>query len=172
MSQVGTSTYPIVRGNCSPISGSDHGGRLPVIFEGGYHSYSKGVTDHIQREFLIVCDPVQVPQFLFEAGYGSPRFPERAGLIGVTQPRRVAAVSTARRVAEELDTPLGAAVGYQVRTGGQQGRGGWHSSDLLKGMPAPWQRGRPPTRTRRQLSSCPGSALRGSSRKGFALEAL
>lgn len=60
-------------------------------------------------------DVVQVPQFLFEAGYGSPRFPERAGLIGVTQPRRVAAVSTARRVAEELDTSLGAAVGYQVR---------------------------------------------------------
>lgn len=56
----------------------------------------------------------QVPQFLYEAGYGSARFPERAGLIGVTQPRRVAAVSTARRVAEELDTPLGSAVGYQV----------------------------------------------------------
>ncbi len=35
-------------------------------------------------------------------------------MIGVTQPRRVAAVSTATRVADELDTPLGSVVGYQV----------------------------------------------------------
>lgn len=38
----------------------------------------------------------QVPQFLYEYGFGA------AGLIGVTQPRRVAAVSTAERVAAEL----------------------------------------------------------------------
>ena len=35
-------------------------------------------------------------------------------MIGVTQPRRVAAVSTATRVADELDTRLGSVVGYQV----------------------------------------------------------
>ena len=35
-------------------------------------------------------------------------------MIGVTQPRRVAAVSTATRVADELDTGLGKVVGYQV----------------------------------------------------------
>lgn len=35
-------------------------------------------------------------------------------MIGVTQPRRVAAVSTAERVADELNTPLGSVVGYQV----------------------------------------------------------
>jgi len=52
---------------------------------------------------------------LYEAGYGSPLFPERAGVVGVTQPRRVAAVSTATRVAEELGTRLGDVVGYQVR---------------------------------------------------------
>lgn len=57
---------------------------------------------------------MQVPQFLYEAGYGCPTFPERAGMIGVTQPRRVAAVSTATRVADELDTSLGQVVGYQV----------------------------------------------------------
>jgi HrpA-like RNA helicase len=48
-----------------------------------------------------------VPQFLLEAGYGCKDFPEKAGTIGVTQPRRVAAISTAERVAAEL--------GQQVR---------------------------------------------------------
>jgi ATP-dependent helicase HrpA len=36
-------------------------------------------------------------------------------MIGCTQPRRIAARAVARRVAEELNTSLGAAVGYQVR---------------------------------------------------------
>lgn len=57
---------------------------------------------------------MQVPQFLYEAGYGCSSFPERAGMIGVTQPRRVAAVSTATRVADELDTSVAKVVGYQV----------------------------------------------------------
>lgn len=55
-----------------------------------------------------------MPQFLYEAGYGSRLYPERAGLIGVTQPRRVAAIAAATRVAEELDCPVGGAVGYQA----------------------------------------------------------
>ncbi|GLC69391.1 hypothetical protein PLESTF_000824800 [Pleodorina starrii] len=57
----------------------------------------------------------QVPQFLLEAGYGCRDFPEKAGAVGITQPRRVAAVSTAQRVAEELGCDIGEAVGYQVR---------------------------------------------------------
>ena len=36
-------------------------------------------------------------------------------MIGCTQPRRIAARAVARRVAEELQVPLGGAVGYQVR---------------------------------------------------------
>ncbi|OCH91848.1 P-loop containing nucleoside triphosphate hydrolase protein [Obba rivulosa] len=55
----------------------------------------------------------QVPQFLFEAGYGSPGT-ENPGMIGVTQPRRVAAMSMASRVAQELG--LGSSrVSYQIR---------------------------------------------------------
>ena len=50
----------------------------------------------------------QVPQFLYEAGFGAD-----CGLIGVTQPRRIAAMSMSRRVGEELDQPTH--VGYQVR---------------------------------------------------------
>ncbi len=67
---------------------------------------------------------LQVPQFLYEAGFGCRLFPERAGAVGVTQPRRVAAISTAERVADELDSKLGAVVGYQVRQGMRQGAAG------------------------------------------------
>ncbi|EXJ87615.1 hypothetical protein A1O3_04576 [Capronia epimyces CBS 606.96] len=55
----------------------------------------------------------QLPQFLFEAGYGSPEGPT-PGLIGITQPRRVAAVSMAKRVATELGQ-YGDRVAYQIR---------------------------------------------------------
>lgn len=57
----------------------------------------------------------QVPQFLLEAGFGCRDFPERAGLVGVTQPRRVAATSTAVRVAREVGSLVGGVVGHQVR---------------------------------------------------------
>lgn len=55
----------------------------------------------------------QVPQFLYEAGYGSPNGPT-PGMIGVTQPRRVAAVSMAKRVSDELGDAPGK-VSYQIR---------------------------------------------------------
>uniref|UniRef100_A0A8C3UFW6 RNA helicase n=1 Tax=Catharus ustulatus TaxID=91951 RepID=A0A8C3UFW6_CATUS len=51
----------------------------------------------------------QLPQYLYEAGIGHP------GVIAVTQPRRVAAVTLAARVAEEKRTELGKLVGYTVR---------------------------------------------------------
>lgn len=57
----------------------------------------------------------QVPQFLYEAGYGST--PGRSGMIGVTQPRRVAAIAMAQRVAAELGVTCGrgGAVAHQIR---------------------------------------------------------
>lgn len=51
----------------------------------------------------------QLPKICLELGRGSH------GLIAHTQPRRIAARSVAARVAEELGTPLGGLVGYQVR---------------------------------------------------------
>ncbi|KAK9450046.1 P-loop containing nucleoside triphosphate hydrolase protein [Limtongia smithiae] len=56
----------------------------------------------------------QVPQFLFEAGYGN-RKSETPGMIGITQPRRVAAVSMAARVSNELGPDNKNKVAYQVR---------------------------------------------------------
>lgn len=41
--------------------------------------------------------------------------PEARGLIGVTQPRRLAAIAMARRLADELGSPVGGLVGYQHR---------------------------------------------------------
>ncbi|KAJ5109849.1 ATP-dependent RNA helicase DHR1 [Penicillium argentinense] len=55
----------------------------------------------------------QLPQFLFESGYGNPNSPN-PGLIGVTQPRRVAAVSMANRVSQELGQ-YSDHVSYQIR---------------------------------------------------------
>ncbi|XP_010523962.1 PREDICTED: ATP-dependent RNA helicase DEAH13 [Tarenaya hassleriana] len=57
----------------------------------------------------------QVPQFLYEAGFGSKQFSSRSGIIGITQPRRVAVLATAKRVAFELGFRLGKEVGFQVR---------------------------------------------------------
>lgn len=51
----------------------------------------------------------QLTQYLHEAGYS------RAGMIGCTQPRRVAAMSVAKRVSQELSCPLGDEVGYAIR---------------------------------------------------------
>ncbi len=54
----------------------------------------------------------QVPQFAYESGFASNGL-----IIGVTQPRRVAAMSTAERVAHEMNTQCGKGgkVAYQVR---------------------------------------------------------
>ncbi|WP_084075895.1 ATP-dependent RNA helicase HrpA [Demequina sp. NBRC 110052] len=51
----------------------------------------------------------QLPKICLELGRG------RAGQIGHTQPRRIAARSVAERIAEEIGEPLGGVVGYQVR---------------------------------------------------------
>ncbi|MCI4179834.1 ATP-dependent RNA helicase HrpA, partial [Dickeya dianthicola] len=57
----------------------------------------------------------QLPKMCLELGRGV------TGLIGHTQPRRLAARSVADRIAAELETPLGGAVGYKVRFNDQIG---------------------------------------------------
>ncbi|GLE00390.1 hypothetical protein PINS_up009147 [Pythium insidiosum] len=51
----------------------------------------------------------QIPQYLHEVGYSE------LGRIGCTQPRRVAAMSVAARVAQEMGVKLGNEVGYSIR---------------------------------------------------------
>ena len=51
----------------------------------------------------------QLTQFLYEDGYA------KSGMIGCTQPRRVAAMSVAKRVSEEMEVKLGGLVGYAIR---------------------------------------------------------
>lgn len=67
------------------------------------------------NQVVIVCGETgsgkttQIPKICLELGYGV------AGLIGHTQPRRIAARSVASRIAQELQSPLGEVVGYKVR---------------------------------------------------------
>jgi ATP-dependent helicase HrpA len=61
----------------------------------------------------------QLPKICLALGRGEK------GLIGHTQPRRIAASSTARRIAQELGTPLGEHVGFKVRFNDNLTRGAW-----------------------------------------------
>jgi HrpA-like RNA helicase len=54
----------------------------------------------------------EIPQFILEAGMAS----YNAGAVAVTQPRRVAAVNLAKRVAEETFTTLGKRVSSSKAT--------------------------------------------------------
>ena len=53
----------------------------------------------------------QIAQFVADAGFARPA----TAMVAVTQPRRVAAMSVARRVADEMDVTLGDQVGYSIR---------------------------------------------------------
>ena len=75
------------------------------------------------HQVVIVCGETgsgkttQLPKIALAMGRGKLNYPEgtRAKLIGHTQPRRIAASSVAKRIAEELKTPLGEVVGFKVR---------------------------------------------------------
>jgi len=73
---------------------------------------AKAISSH---QVVIVCGETgsgkttQLPKICLELGRGIQ------GLIGHTQPRRIAARATASRIAQELKTELGGAVGYKIR---------------------------------------------------------
>lgn len=74
------------------------------------------------HQVIIVCGETgsgkttQLPKIALAMGRGKLNYPAGQGkLIGHTQPRRIAASSVAKRIAEELKTPLGEVVGYKVR---------------------------------------------------------
>ena len=89
---------------------------LPIARE------AEKIVDLIRRHPVVVIagetgsgKTTQLPKLCLAAGRGV------AGMIGCTQPRRIAARAVARRVAEELKTPVGGAVGFQVRFNDQVG---------------------------------------------------
>lgn len=65
---------------------------------------------------LTVASPfVQIPQFVLEAVELEIPDKCRKFMVACTQPRRVAAMSVSRRVAEEMDVNIGEEVGYSIR---------------------------------------------------------
>ena len=83
---------------------------LPV--SGKKDQIAAAITNH---QVVIICGETgsgkttQIPKICLELGRGV------SGLIGHTQPRRIAARSVATRIAQELQSPLGEVVGYKVR---------------------------------------------------------
>ena len=83
---------------------------LPV--SGKKDEIARAISNH---QVVIICGETgsgkttQIPKICLELGRGV------SGLIGHTQPRRIAARSVATRIAQELKSPLGEVVGYKVR---------------------------------------------------------
>ncbi len=89
---------------------------LPIARE------AEKIIDLIRKHQVVVIagetgsgKTTQLPKLCLAAGRGA------MGMIGCTQPRRIAARSVARRVAQELGVPVGGAVGFQVRFNDQVG---------------------------------------------------
>lgn len=98
---------PAVRNPLPPITFPEE---LPVSGK------RKEIADALRaHQVIIVCGETgsgkttQLPKICLELGRGA------SGLIGHTQPRRIAASSTAKRIAQELGSPLGEHVGFKVR---------------------------------------------------------
>ncbi|GAB4467607.1 MAG: ATP-dependent RNA helicase HrpA [Burkholderiaceae bacterium] len=100
---------PAARGH-APLPPIAFPEELPV--SGRRDEIARAIEGH---QVVIVCGETgsgkttQLPKICLALGRG------REKLIGHTQPRRIAASSVARRIAQELNTPLGEVVGYRVR---------------------------------------------------------
>ncbi|XP_058738014.1 pre-mRNA-splicing factor ATP-dependent RNA helicase DEAH10-like [Vicia villosa] len=80
-------------------------------------SVEKRLIEEVRKNDILIIvgetgsgKTTQIPQFLFDA-----EFCRDGKVIGITQPRRVAAVTVAKRVADECGVELGQKVGYSVR---------------------------------------------------------
>ena len=85
-------------------------GELPI------YSQQARIMDAIRQHPVIVIagetgsgKTTQIPKFLIDAGLS------QLGCIACTQPRRVAALSVAKRIAEELELPFGTTIGAKIR---------------------------------------------------------
>src|SRR5690606_18498454 len=90
--------------------------RLPIDPQLPIAAAAGDIVELIRRHQVVVVaaetgsgKTTQLPRLCLAAGRGA------TGMIGCTQPRRIAARAVAGRVAEELQVPLGGPVGFQVR---------------------------------------------------------
>ncbi|KAL1745109.1 pre-mRNA splicing factor [Schizophyllum fasciatum] len=81
------------------------------------YQYREQLIEAIQEHQVLIVvaetgsgKTTQLPQYLHEAGYTA-----NGQKVGCTQPRRVAAMSVAARVADEMGTKVGYEVGYSIR---------------------------------------------------------
>ncbi|XP_064405869.1 pre-mRNA-splicing factor ATP-dependent RNA helicase DHX16-like [Halichondria panicea] len=81
------------------------------------YAYREQLLDAVRDHQILIIEgetgsgkTTQIPQFLYEAGYC-----KEGKMVGCTQPRRVAAMSVAARVAQEMAVKLGNEVGYSIR---------------------------------------------------------
>ena len=98
-------------GDAAAAPSSSSSSQLPVL------AARKPLLEYVRKHQVVVVvgetgsgKTTQLPQILHAAGYTA-----RGRCIAITQPRRVAAVSVARRVAQEQRSTLGDLVGYCVR---------------------------------------------------------
>ncbi|WP_274571662.1 ATP-dependent RNA helicase HrpA [Neisseria leonii] len=103
-------SHDIYRKRLSALPRPQYDGTLPV------HARRDDIKTAVQNhQVTIICGETgsgkttQLPKICLELGRGA------AGLIGHTQPRRLAARSVAERIAEELQSEIGSVVGYKVR---------------------------------------------------------
>jgi len=105
----------------SPYTGRPFTARYFKILEGRkklpVHQYRKQFIDALATNQSLVLvgetgsgKTTQTPQYCVDAGYT-----KTGKMVACTQPRRVAAMSVAQRVADEMDVPLGEEVGYLIR---------------------------------------------------------
>jgi ATP-dependent helicase HrpA len=96
--------------HAQPLLQPTYNENLPI------HARREEIIRAIQEHQIVVIagetgsgKTTQIPKFLVDAGFG------QNGLIGCTQPRRVAALSVAQRIAEELGVTYGNEVGAKIR---------------------------------------------------------
>jgi ATP-dependent helicase HrpA len=104
-----------------PVPASNTGRRLDIRFpeELPVSGQRQLIKDALRsHQVVIVCGETgsgkttQLPKICLDLGRGTIN---GGKLIGHTQPRRIAATATAKRIAQELGSPIGQDVGYQVR---------------------------------------------------------
>ncbi len=90
---------------------------LPIL------AHREEIIQAIQKNPVVIVSgetgsgkTTQIPKFCLEAGRGL------SGVIGCTQPRRIAAITVSQRIAEEMGEPMGRSVGYKIRFQEQTGK--------------------------------------------------